>query len=148
MRFRWDRNVVRFSDEDQVAGLGRLTLGFGALARWRPRPLAMALGILGLGGPWPGSCSVRGGRPGPGRHPGGPGRIRELDPLVRRARRLLPPREAETARSWLERLAQARPQRAAPLARLAREADTAAYGDRPSGRLKHLAREEAKAWKE
>ena len=67
MRFRWDRNVVRFSDEDQVAGLDRLTLGFGALARWRPRPLAMALGILGLGEPWPGSCSVRGGRPGPGR---------------------------------------------------------------------------------
>ncbi len=148
MRFRWDRNVVRFSDEDQVAGLDRLTLGFGALARWRPRPLAMALGILGLGGALAWLLFRPGRPPWPWPHPGGPGRIRELDPLVRRARRLLPPREAETARSWLERLAQARPQRAAPLARLAREADTAAYGDRPSGRLKHLAREEAKAWKE
>jgi transglutaminase-like putative cysteine protease len=148
VRFRWDRNVVRFSDEDQVAGLDRLTLGFDALARRWSRSLAMGLGILGLGGAlaW---LLIRPGRPPwPWPHPGGPGRIRELDPLVRRARRLLPPREAETARSWLERLAQARPQRAAPLARLAREADTAAYGDRPSGRLKHLAREEAKAWKE
>jgi hypothetical protein len=148
VRFRWDRNVVRFSDEDQVAGLDRLTLGLGALARWRPRPLAMALGILALGGALAWLLLRRGRPPWPWPHLGGPGRIRALDPLVRRVRRLLPPREAETARSWLERLAQARPQRAAPLARLAREADAAAYGGRPSGRLKHLAREEAKAWKD
>jgi len=149
VRFRWDRNVVRFSDEDQVAGLDRLTAQVAALARWRPGPsaLALALGILAAGGALAWFRARRGRLPRSWPRPRGPGRIRELDPLVRRVRHLLPPREAETARSWLERLARERPQRAAPLARLAREADAAAYGGGPPGRLKSLAKKEARAWK-
>jgi len=76
----------------------------------------------------------------------GPGRIRELRPLLRKARHALPPREAETARAWLGRLAILRPHRAAQLERLARAADAAAYGRQPAGALKALAREEARHW--
>jgi hypothetical protein len=79
--------------------------------------------------------------------PAGPGRIRELRPLLRQARATLPPLEAETARAWLGRLAQHRPDRAAQLERLAREADAAAYGRKPAATLKVLAREEARRWK-
>ena len=150
LRFRWDRNVVRFSDADQAAGLDRALGGLGALAGRLPRPrigvpvalatlalLALAVGSRrrnGTGWPWT----------GPSREPG---RIPELDPLVRRARRLLPPGEAETARAWLGRLARLRPQRAAQLRRLAREADAAAYGGRPPETLRRLAREESRHWK-
>jgi len=79
--------------------------------------------------------------------PGGPGRIRELRPLLRRARAAVPPLEAETARAWLERLARHRPHRAAALERLAQEADAVAYGRKPAGTLKGLVREEARWWK-
>jgi len=76
----------------------------------------------------------------------GPGRIRELRPLVRKAGLILPPLPQETARAWLGRMASLRPQRAAQLASLARETDAATYGRRPGTALKAMAREEARHW--
>lgn len=150
LRFRWDRSVVRFSDEDQMAGFDWAAKGLGALARWRPAGAARAgawLAALALlaGAAW---ALRRGGPlPWPRTAPDRPGRIRELDPLVRRARRILPPAEAETARAWLARLARARPQRAGDLRRLAREVDAVAYGGQSRRRLRDLARDEARHWK-
>ncbi len=144
IRFRWDRDVVRYSDEDQLAGAGWALARFEALTRWRPGPAVKWLaGLALLGGlGWFGSRRLPQRRPG-----GAPGRIRELRPLLRQARVALPPREAETARAWLGRLARLRPHRAAQLERLAREADAVAYGRKPAGTLKALAREEARQWK-
>jgi protein-glutamine gamma-glutamyltransferase len=141
VRFSWDRHVVRFSDEDQLAGAGWAVNRLEALTRWRPGRAAKVLAVLALLGGlgWF-------GRRLPRRARGGPGRIRELRPLLRKARHALPPREAETARAWLGRLAALRPQRAAQLERLARAADAAAYGRQPAGTLKALAREEARHW--
>jgi transglutaminase-like putative cysteine protease len=154
LRFQWDRRVVRFSDDDQVAGWDWAVQGLGALGRWRPGPGARTAAAAGAalallaGAAWL-AWRRRGGRPGAWPFPGpeGPERIRELDPLVRRARRLLPPDEAETARAWLDRLARLRPHRAGELRRLAREVDAVAYGGRSRQRLRDLARDEARRWK-
>ena len=147
LRFRWDRNVVRFSDEDQVAGagwaLGRIT----SWAPWSPefaaRRIAFLAVLAGLGTlAWFGRRSLptlRSGAPGPRG-------IRELRPLLRKARHALPPLEGETAQAWLGRLARARPHRAEQLLRLAREADAVAYGGGAPATLKLLARAEARSW--
>jgi transglutaminase-like putative cysteine protease len=146
LRFRWERNVVRFSDEDQLAGAGWAWTRLQALGGWRPGPWAKGLAVLaalGLLG-WFG----RHGLPGrPAGAQAGPGRIRELRPLLRRVRATLPPGEAETARAWLGRLASLRPDRAGPLARLASESDAVAYGGKRGASLRALARAEARAWK-
>jgi len=141
VRFAWDRHVVRYSDADQLAGAGWAASRFEALARQGTARMAEFLAGLALLGAL-GWFSRR----LPSRAPIGPGRIRELRPLLRKARRALPPREAETARAWLTRLAALRPQRAEQLERLARAADAAAYGRQPSGDLRALAREEARNW--
>ena len=142
VRFRWDRNVVRFSDEDQLAGAGWALDRIRALSRWRPGPVPALLAALALlaGLGW----RARGR---PLRAGSAPGRIRELRPLLRRTRGTVPPLPGETARAWLGRLAGQRPHRAAQLERLARAADAAAYGREPAGALKALAREEARHWR-
>jgi hypothetical protein len=147
IRFRWDRDVVRFSDEDQLAGAGWARARFEALARWRPGPAAKVLAVLALlaGLGWSGRRLSLPWPPAPGRS--GAGRIRELRPLLRKARGTLSPLEAETARAWLDRLARNHPQRAAQLHRLAQAVDAAAYGRAPAGNLKALAREEAREWR-
>jgi transglutaminase-like putative cysteine protease len=145
LRFRWDRNVVRFSGEDQLAGadwvLGRMAAwpGIPPFAAWWIACAAVLGGLGALAG-----FRRRWFRPGArSAHPGG---IRELRPLLRKARRTLPPLEGETARDWLGRMARMRPHRAEPLRRLAREADAVAYGGAAARTLKALAREEARRW--
>jgi hypothetical protein len=148
VRFSWDRDVVRFSDEDQLAGAGWALGRFQAMGRWRPGPaprILAGLAILAALGWFGGRPLARrwgGAAPGPD-----PGRIRQLRPLLRKARGTLPPLHAETARAWLVRLARKHPHRAAQLERLAREADAVAYGRKPGGTLKALAREEARRWR-
>ena len=111
---------------------------FNGIRAWAAR-IAAALALLaGLG--WFGRRRL------PARPRPGPGRIRELRPLLRKARGTLPPLEAETARAWLGRLAVQRPHRAAHLERLATLADASVYGGQPSERLKDLAKEEARNW--
>ena len=150
VRFRWDRNVVRYSDDDQMAGAVWAATRFEALSRWRPGRAAKVLAglalLAGLG--WMGRHRLPLGWPGAGARRGGPGRIRELRPLLRRTRATLPPHEAETARAWLRRLGSLRPHRAAQLERLAQEADAVAYGRKPPAVLKRLARAEARIWKD
>jgi hypothetical protein len=150
VRFRWDRNVVRFSDEDQVASMDWAFGRLASLTEWRPgkgAKVLFALVVLGLLAWFGRKRLAKVPLPFAGPRRAWPGRIRELDPLVRRARKVLPPGEAETARAWLGRLAGLRPQRAAQLEWLAREADAAAYGGKGSSELKVMAREEARAWK-
>ena len=73
LRFAWDRNVVRFSDDDQLAGAGWAAARFAALGRWRPGRAAKGLAALALLAPWPGSAGAC-ARAGPGRPvPGGSG---------------------------------------------------------------------------
>jgi hypothetical protein len=89
----------------------------------------------------------RRGWPWPGRAPLAAGRIPELVPLLRTAGRREPPFTGETAGAWLARLAALRPDRAAAMAALGREADAAAYGGKGRTALGRLAREEAKHWR-
>ena len=146
IQFQWDRHVVLFSDQDQIAGLDWLQARARAVAGWQPRlpdrgqlgaagALALGLGLL---------FRFRGARFRT--RPRNEGHLREMRPLVRRLRKAHPPAEGETARAWLARLAQARPDRAEALAALAREADEVAYGGKAPGTLGRLAREEARAW--
>jgi hypothetical protein len=142
--------VVRFSDDDQVAGMEWIN---GKLAAWtqgghRPH-LRAALAALGLLGAlaalaWLARAALPFLAAGPA---GGPGRIPELRPLLRTAGRTAPPQGGETVRAWLARLALLRSDRATPLETLAREADAVAYGGKGHTALARMARAEAKAWR-
>ncbi|MDR3672287.1 MAG: transglutaminaseTgpA domain-containing protein [Holophaga sp.] len=48
VRFSWDRDVVRFSDEDQMAGAGWALVRFQAMSRWRPGPALRILAGLAV----------------------------------------------------------------------------------------------------
>ncbi|WP_308220542.1 transglutaminaseTgpA domain-containing protein [Mesoterricola sediminis] len=146
LRFRWDRYVVRFSDEDQVQGLAwlqdgwdRLRLGPGLGALLKAAALVGAAGALAWAA-W--RFFARGGA-----GDGLPGRITELAPLVRAAGTPSEPFTGETARAWLARLALLRPDRAPALAALAQEADAVTYGGKGRAALARLAQTEAAAWR-
>lgn len=146
VRFRWDRNVVRFSDEDQQEGLAWLQAKGSSLPNWRPDRKAVAA----LGGGLLVLLALRfliprwlRRRAGPGAT-GGPQGIAALKPLLRKTGRQYPPESGETARTWLQRVGTARPDLEFQLTELAEETDAVAYGGRGDARLKpmvrHLAR--------
>ena len=144
--FKWDRYVVRFSGDDQAEGLNSLQ-GMAQGWHWswkRPSPLAAGAAIL-LGLAW------AAWRFWPRRKLSNalaePKGSRALAPLVRRARRLAPPEQGETARAWLTRLARLRPERAGSLKDLMEAVDLALYGGGRESVLRSLVRAEAKAWK-
>jgi len=143
LRFRWDRHVVRFSGEDQLAGLQWLQTKAAGLPRWRPGRSswvsALALGCACATAwaawrylPW----HDRRQRSGHG--------LTALAPLLRVAGQSLQPHPGETARQWLQRLGHLIPERAEALGGVAAETDAVAYGGRDARRLSALAKEEAK----
>jgi len=146
VRFRWDRNVVRFSDQDQRSGLAWLQAKALALPSWRPdRKVIAALGsgllvMLALRFLVPRWLrkrqfpSAKGGLQG----------IAALKPLLRKTRRQYPPESGETARTWILRLTLARPDLILQLGELAKETDAVAYGGRGDARLKPMARQIAR----
>jgi hypothetical protein len=142
LRYRWDRHVVRFSDQDQQAGLSWIQ---GQVRDWdwrwqAPPPAAswtLALALLG----W---LLWRSRQWWPG--PDGPGRIRALRPLLATTRKSAPPGPGDTARAWLLRLGYLRPERLEALQRLADEVDTQAYGRKDTSAFA-LAKAEATAWR-
>jgi hypothetical protein len=143
LRYRWDRYVVRYSDQDQQAGLtwiqGQLQ---GWEWRWKtpPAPLSWVVGVLVTA--WV-AWRTRGyWRP----VPAGPGRIRALRPLLARVHRITPPKAGDTARTWLMRLGDLRPERLASLLQLADAVDSDAYGQ-GSDAASPLAKTEAAAWR-
>ncbi len=143
VRYRWERYVVRFSDQDQQSGLAWLQArAQGWEWHWRApsRPLLGALGLAALAWLlWRTRARWR-------TAPEGPGRIRALAPLLARTRRFAAPRVGETARAWLLRLGELRPDRREALAALAEAVDAEAYsGNR--GAATALARAEARAWR-
>ncbi len=143
LRYRWDRYVVRFSDQDQQTGLSWLQ---GHLQGWEwrwqapPRSVAWSLGLAAL--LWALWRTRSHWRP----LPTGPGRIRALRPLLARTRRLAPPASGDTARTWLLRLGALRPERSEALNLLADAVDAEAYG-RGNQKASALARAEALAWR-
>jgi hypothetical protein len=147
LRFRWDRHVMRFSDEDQMAGLTWIQTRASALPDWRPtRRIAVMVGcalafLLAL------RALIRrfGGRSAP-RPPRGPRGILALKPLLRWTEGRFPPAPGETARAWLARLADARPELQGQLRELANETDAVGYGGQKDAHLKHLAKEMARAF--
>ncbi len=146
LRFRWDRHVLRFSDEDQRAGLGWIQTQASRLPDWRPeRRTALFLGyglalILAL------RLAHRFFRGRSRRAKPGPRGILALKPLLRRTERRFPPAPGETVRAWLSRLAAARPELQSRLGALADEAEAVGYGGRKDGTLRRLAREMARAF--
>ncbi len=144
LRYRWDRYVVRFSDQDQQAGLGWLRDRLSGWSwRWTPpgrRTLAALGGITALWLLWRTRA-----RWWPS--PPGPDRIKALRPLLARLRRSVPPLAGETARAWLLRLGDRRPERLEALRMLADAVDAEAYGEAPQGPAAALARAEAEAWR-
>jgi hypothetical protein len=144
LRFRWDRHVVRFSDQDQQGGLSWVQTQLqGWEWKWKApsRPLSFLLGSLAL--TWLLWRPRQVWRP----IPEGPGRIRALAPLLARTRRSAPPQAGETARAWLLRLGGLRPERLQTLERLAEAIDREAYG-LERGEASILARTEASAWRD
>lgn len=145
LRFRWDRSVVRFSAEDQAAGLAWLRTQVEALPAWRPGGprlrllLLPALAVLAF---WA-LRRFRSGMAGLSF----PGRIPELAPLLRTLRRTHPPQPGETLRAWLLRLADLRPDRRSALVELAERAEAQAYGRRRDPSLQALARTESRHWR-
>lgn len=148
LTFRWNRYVVRYSGEDQAAGLsvGLATLKGAAKGwswRWkRPSPWAIAATLL-LAGAWAAWRLRRRARAAFAEPRGS----RALAPLLRRVRKVAPPESGETARRWLSRLALLRPDRSHALAELADAVDQALYGGAPEAGLRPRVRAEAKAWR-
>ncbi|HET8715591.1 MAG TPA: DUF4129 domain-containing transglutaminase family protein, partial [Holophagaceae bacterium] len=144
LTFRWDRYVVRFSGEDQAAGLSAVQ-GFaqGWSWRWKRPSAAAAAAVVLLAGLWLAWRLRRRGAPGLAEPRG----AKALAPLLRRTRRLAPPQSGETARRWLARLGVLRPERAPALAALSEAVDRALYGPGTEAELRSLVRAEARAWK-
>ena len=143
LRFRWDRHVVRFSDQDQQGGLSWLQIQLqGWEWKWKAPPRAWSFLLAALALAWTLWRTRHLWRP----VPEGPGRIRALAPLLARTRRTAPPLGGETARAWLLRLASLRPERREALEQLARAIDREAYGQERC-EASTLARAEASAWR-
>ncbi len=143
VRYRWERYVVRYSGEDQQAGLDWARARFEGWSWKRPSWPWLAAGgtlaallLLRWFGP---SLTLFG--------PKAPGGLRQLKPLLRRVPPTLRPAPGETARAWLLRLGQARPERSANVQALARAVDAFAYGGAEEADLKTLVGVETKAWK-
>ena len=143
LSYRWDRYVVRFSDQDQQAGFTWVQEHWqGWEWRWQKpaAPFTWGLGCLVLA--WVAWRTQGRWRPAPA----GPGRIRALRPLLIRVRRIAPPRAGETARAWLLRLADLREERRPALHTLADAVDAEAYGTGNQA-APALAKAEAAAWR-
>jgi protein-glutamine gamma-glutamyltransferase len=143
LRYRWDRYVVRFSDEDQQVGLAWLQ---GQMQGWEWRwkaPSKTAGWTLGLAVLawllWRNRARMR-------PVPEGPGRIRALRPLLAATRKTAPPVPGDTARAWLLRLGHLRPERREALQRLADAVDAQAYGLKDTSAAV-LAKAEATVWR-
>ncbi|WLT32899.1 DUF3488 and transglutaminase-like domain-containing protein [Geothrix sp. PMB-07] len=143
VRYRWDRYVVRFSDQDQQTGLSWFQSQVQDWEwRWKAprREVAWGLGALVSAyllwrtrGRWQVA-------------PTGPGRIRALRPLLSATRQSTPPLPGETARAWLLRLSGHRPERREALLALADATDAQAYGPGHDA-ASTLAKAEAAAWR-
>lgn len=143
LRYQWDRQVVRFSSQDQLAGLSWIQARFQDWEwRWKAPPPGLSWGLSLLAAAWVAWRTRPLWRP----EPEGPGRIPALRPLLARTRRMAAPAAGETARAWLLRLAVLRPERAPFLVELADLVDAEAYGNR-NGTASALARAEAAAWR-
>ena len=143
IRYRWDRYVVRFSDQDQQTGLSWIQEQLqGWEWRWKapPKAAGWTLGLAVLA--WVLWRSRGHWRP----RPEGPGRIRALRPLIARTRRTAPVEPGDTARTWLLRLAALRPERREALQGLADTVDAEAYGP-GNAMAPALAKAEAAAWR-
>ena len=143
LRYRWDRYVVRFSDQDQQSGFSWIQERLqGWEWRWKVPPKTagwtMGLAILAWMA-WRGWGHWQ-------LPPAGPGRIRALRPLVARTRRMAPVAPGDTARTWLMRLAVLRPERREALQGLADTVDSEAYGA-GNAAAPALAKAEAAAWR-
>lgn len=150
VRFRWDRYVVRFSDEDQLAGFEWLRERASGLSLQSPGPRTLrgiTLTLLVILGGWLWLRVLRSPRAHALFEGSGPYALKGLGPLLRSTRREYPPIPGETAHRWLQRLGQHVPERAAALRSLAVEADAVAYGGAEPGSLKTMARREARAWR-
>ncbi|MBI3131695.1 MAG: transglutaminase domain-containing protein [Acidobacteria bacterium] len=142
LRYRWERYVVRFSDEDQQAGLSWAQQRLEGWSWKRPSWPWLATGgaLLAL-------LLLRWFRPSIPRFPETPpGGLRQLKPLLRSVPVGLRPTTGETARAWLMRLAGTWPERMDPLCTLAQAVDNLAYGGAKSTELGALAKAEARAW--
>jgi hypothetical protein len=148
LQYQWDRNVVRFSDEDQLEGsawvqarfdqakagvhaLGAIRSAWFAAALLLPLVLWRFRRLLRLSGRDKEAI---------------PEGIKSLRPLVNRTKKELPPLPGETLRTWMARLAVRRPDRADALSNLLFLAESVAYGEKPDPGLKRSAREESRHW--
>ena len=160
VRFRWDRHVVRFSGEDQSIGFDWATTKLSALGNVKSWHLGTLKGTgptfpVALGGLllaaviavtlwrtrayWMGRLGLS---------DKGPRGLAPLRPLLRRTRRSLPPRNGETMRAWLLRLAKEKPDREPALRILATTAESVAYGGRAEEQeLKNQVKSELGHWK-
>jgi protein-glutamine gamma-glutamyltransferase len=148
LRYRWDRHVVRFSDEDQQAGFGWVQGRIQSWnSTWKPSPASL-MAILGL--PlliWFLSRMRSFWMPWLRSTPTDKQGIRALRPLIRRTRKIASPETGETARAWLFRLAELRSERRSALYAIAEQVDASVYGNGDESHLRTLIRAEMKAWK-
>ncbi|GLH74009.1 transglutaminase [Geothrix limicola] len=143
LAYRWDRYVVRFSDQDQQTGLSWIQTRMQDWEwHWKtPKtPVLAALGLMVVAWAlWRTRDRWQPEAPSPAR-------IRALRPMLLSTRRQAPPLPGETARTWLMRLSALRPERLEALRQLADSVDAQAYGSGNATAVDQ-AKAEAAAWR-
>jgi hypothetical protein len=146
MRFRWDRYVVRFSDEEQQKGFSWAQQQASRLRGLVPDKRT-ALTILAIAALVASGLAAWKNRKYIGLLIQGdisPGAVLALRPLIRAAR--LYPSAGETIRAWLKRLGEHRPDRSAPLMQLAELIESRVYGQSDADIAQPI-KAEAKEWR-
>lgn len=146
LRFRWEQYVLRFSQQNQQAGLAWIRSQISKLPELRVKqPSIKQLGMWGILA----AVMIVGAVLLHRRKKGSKKKkiLPSLTPLLRATRKTCPVQPGETVQAWCQRLATARPDLESDLKHLAEQSDKVAYGNGDNIHLMLLVQRLKKAYR-